>query len=85
MNENIYMLRGEAFVFADRNYTSYTGYHIVVADSKEKACKKALKPLRRKLRECKIDAAEVKELRHSKDVSLETRLDILEEIFPVIR
>jgi len=91
MDGNLYLARAMRYFEVDparginESGTDYSGYHIVIASRNTDAGRKLIAHLKQNTRYRNWISTETKKLTEGKDIPLERRVEVLGEVFPVIK
>jgi hypothetical protein len=91
MDEKLYLARGSVYIEARAHHpeesgaTNFSEYKLILAEDSEKATEKLLSNLRQNSRYGDWKCSDIKELNSGKDVKLEKRVEILGEIFSILK
>lgn len=90
MVDKLYIARGEVYCAPRAHHPEETGgtefseYKIIISENAENASEKLLSNLRENTRYTDWKCSEIKELNSGKDVPLEKRFEILQEVLSII-
>ncbi len=91
MNQKMYLTRASVYVEASAHHpeasghTEYSGHYLVIAEHPDQAAKKLISNLGNLTRYQGWAVADMKELSSGRDIPLEKRAEILEEVLPLIK
>ena len=91
MDNKLYLARGSVYVEARAHHpeesgeTNFSEYKLIIAEDSGKATEKILSNLRQNSRYNDWKCSDIKELNSGSDISLEKRVEILGEVFSIIR